>query len=193
MQARMSGCLRFLNHLVLGEGERETPSYSSFTAFLGTHERHLRAHSPSPASSSLQKAACCLHSVCLAFSFGDPRLPRKIGLFILPALFPCGVSLAHRIRTHCIGTCHDCSTYLATLCMDWLSLICSKSLIIKHRQIYSLSDENLNIYRLQVCPLNEFYLPINKAVTSLSGIDITCLSTISLKSQSESGQGRYGL
>lgn len=78
--------------------------------------------------------------------------------------------------------------------MDWLSLICSKSLIIKHRQIYSLSDENLNIYRLQVCPLNEFYLPINKAVTSLSGIDISCLSTISLKkifkSQSESGQGR---
>lgn len=150
MQARMAGCLGFINHLSVGV--RGRPSLQPHTAsreheselFLRSlshqsppvSERLLAVYAPLPAWPCI----CCDPQT--AFSFGDPQHSWKTGLFILPGQPRGGVSSAHSVGTP--------SGPLARVlqCCAWTGcLICSKRCIIKHRSIFLLT-ENLNIYRL---------------------------------------------
>lgn len=135
MQARMAGRLRFRNHPMLG-GWGGDPSYSSTTALLGTWGQVIYVLTLSPVSSSLQKAACCLRCIRLVVFLW--RLPTSMEDWPLhspsPAPWWCFPS------TLCQGPVSIACTCPAPLCVDWLSLICSKSCIIKHRQIYFLFD-----------------------------------------------------
>lgn len=132
----MAGRLRFITHLSVG-GMRRRPILQLYHCLPGdVGASYLCAHTLSPVSSNLQKAACCLRCIHLVFFLW--RLPTSMEDWPLhspsSALWWCFLS------TLCQGPVSIAGTCLAPLCTDCLNLICSKSCIIKHRQIYFLFD-----------------------------------------------------
>lgn len=142
MQARMSGCLRFLNHLVLWGGVRGRPQATAPS--LPSWECVSKSFTGSLSLTSLVQSpkSSLLFTLCLPGLFLWLPLPSTEDWPLhSPSPVPswCFLSTSHQDTLH-RDTLTIVCTYPATLCIEWLSLICSKSLIIKHRQIYFLSD-----------------------------------------------------
>lgn len=189
------GCLRLTDHLSAGAGGN--PPYSLPLPSWGPESKPLNTFTLSPVSLPPKGSLLFkLRSVGLAFHLlwpptglflGDPQPLGKTGLFFLPAPLP-GASLAPAS-----GSCQD-SLHRSLCSVHGVAAFFAKSYIIKHRSIFFLT-ENLNIYRLQRCPLTWILLTHrSRAAAPFIGTDITCLTLYhqpggdNFKSQTKSGQ-----